>query len=240
MNSDRFPGGILIDLDDTLVNEAGRMQECWDETCVWASERLGILSPERLFEAIAVERDWFWSDSGRHREGRLDLRVATARIIGKALDGLGAGDEAFAREMANRYRDLREERLELFPGTVEALETLRGRGARLAMLTNGAREPQWAKIRRFDLARHFECIVVEGEFGAGKPERRVYEHALATLRVTPDDAWSVGDSLENDVGGPQALGVYGIWHDHRREGLPLDATVQPDRIVHSLGELVEG
>lgn len=58
--------------------------------------------------------------------------------------------------------------------------------------------------------------------------------------MTPDEAWSVGDSLENDVGGPQALGVFGIWHDHRREGLPEGSPVKPDRIVHSLAELVNG
>jgi putative hydrolase of the HAD superfamily len=240
MNAKQFPRGILMDLDDTVVDEGRHMQACWNTTCARAGVRLGV-PPKRLFKEIAEKRDWFWSDPERHREGRLDLLAATTRIVYEALEELGFEEpiEA-AQEIAYEYRAMREERVDLFPDAVETLEGLRERGARLALMTNGGAEAQWRKIRRFDLEQHFDCIIVEGEFGVGKPERAVYEHALKTLDVAPEEAWSVGDSLENDVGGPQALGVFGIWHDHRRQGLPEGSAVKPDRIVHSLGELLDG
>lgn len=240
MNSMQFPRGVLLDLDDTIVDEGRHMQACWNTTCARAGVRLSV-PPKRLFAEIEERRDWFWSDAARAKEGRLDLLSATTRIVYEALVELGFEEPIeIAQEIALEYRTMREERIELFPGAMETLDALRDRGARLALLTNGGAEAQWRKIRRFDLERHFACIVVEGEFGAGKPERKVYEHALTTIGVSPEEAWSVGDSLENDVGGPQALGVFSIWHDHRKQGLPEGSDVKPDRIVHSLRELLDG
>lgn len=239
MNSMQFPRGILLDLDDTIVDEGRHMQACWNTTCARASVRLSVPA-KRLYAEIERARGWFWSDPGRHREGRLDLLAATTRIVHDALVELRVEEPVeVAREIAYEYRSMREERVDLFPDAVATLEGLRERGARLALMTNGGAEAQWRKIRRFGLERYFDCIIVEGEFGCGKPERRVYEHALTALGVGPDEAWSVGDSLENDVGGPQALGVFGIWHDHQRQGLPNGSEVTPDRIVHSLGELLD-
>ena len=48
----------------------------------------------------------------------------------------------------------------------------------------------------------------------------------------------VGDNLLNDVGGAQAVGIYGVWVDGQGTGLPEDSPVKPDRIVRSIVELV--
>lgn len=179
-----------------------------------------------MLEAIEVKRRWFWSDPERHRVGRLDLRAATRGIVQEALVALGCDEPNVAMEIADLYRDRREERLCLFPGALDALGRLRGAGVRLGMVTNGSAAMQRAKIERFGLAPYFDFILVEGEFGHGKPHTAVYQHVLAQLETEPRDAWCVGDNLEWDVGAPQALGVFGIWHDVRREGLPSDTTVR--------------
>ena len=52
---------------------------------------------------------------------------------------------------------------------------------------------------RFHLDRFFDCIVVEGEFGCGKPDERVFRHALSTVACDACDAWMIGDNLECQV-----------------------------------------
>ena len=98
-----------------------------------------------------------------------------------------------------------------FPGALDALRAFRALGIKLALVTNGAAAVQRAKIERFELAPLFDAIVVEGEFGLGKPEQAVYAHALASLGVSAADAWMVGDNLEWDVVAPRRLGMKGIW-----------------------------
>ena len=98
----------------------------------------------------------------------------------------------------------------------------------LALVTNGAAAPQRAKVERFDLARRFDHVQIEGEHGFGKPEERAYLHAMQALGVAASETWMVGDNLEWEVAAPQRLGIYAIWHDVTGEGLPPDSPVKPD------------
>ena len=233
-----LPQAIIFDLDDTILDDSSQVEACWQEACREAAGALNGLEPVVLRAAIKREADWYWSDPRRHQEGRLDLRAASARIVARALAGLGFEGADVAREISDHYRDLRDERLCMVEGAIETIEWFRSRGVRLGMATNGSAAGQRAKIERFGLAPYFERIIVEGEFGIGKPNREVYEALFASLGAHPSKTWSVGDNLEWDVGAPQSFGAYGIWVDVRRSGLPEGAPVRPDRIVQSVRELI--
>lgn len=236
--SDSLPHAIIFDLDDTILDDSSQVEACWQEACRKAASAVAGLDAIALRAAIKREADWYWSDPGRHREGRLDLRAASAGIVARALAGFGFEGPDIAREISDHYRDLRDERLCLVEGAIETIEWFRSRGVRLGMATNGNAAGQRAKIERFGLAPYFDRIIVEGEFGMGKPEREVYEALFQSLGAHPSKTWSVGDNLEWDVGGPKSFGAYGIWVDVRRGGLPEGAPVRPDRIVHSIRELI--
>ncbi len=65
-----------------------------------------------------------------------------------------------------------------------------------------------------------------------------YRYALAQLGAGTDEAWMVGDNLEWEVAAPQRLGIFSIWMDGRRQGLPESTAVRPDRIINALPELM--
>jgi putative hydrolase of the HAD superfamily len=109
----------------------------------------------------------------------------------------------------------------------------------LGLITNGSSEDQRRKLDRFGLAPYFDCILIEGENGFGKPEPEVYELALGRLGIRPQEAWMVGDNLIWDIEAPQKLGIKGIWVDFAYQGLPEGYPIQPDRIIHSIAELAE-
>jgi putative hydrolase of the HAD superfamily len=121
---------------------------------------------------------------------------------------------------------------------LRVLTALRDRGLPLGLVTNGDAREQRAKIERHDLARFFGAIVIEGEFGAGKPDAEVYQTALATLGVAPGpDVWMVGDHLEFDVAGPQRVGLRAAWLDRLGAGVPAGIAVRPDRIMRGLADM---
>jgi putative hydrolase of the HAD superfamily len=124
------------------------------------------------------------------------------------------------------------------PGSIDALRAVRAKGVRTGLLTNGSGEFQRRKIRRFELEPLLDVIVIEGEFGVGKPDERVFRHALASLSVQPSDAWMVGDNLRADIEPALRLGIHAIWVDPEGGGLPADAPVRPDRTIRSLSELL--
>lgn len=228
---------VLLDLDDTILNDTGDIHDCWRDACVAHQADLGETDPAALHEIIDRTRRWFWSDPERHRRGRLDMDAATREVVTLALQDLGAVDPILAGGIAARYRQQRDARLRLLPGAVETVKWLRESGCRLALVTNGDGGAQRRKIVRFGLTDLFDSILVEGELGFGKPDPKVYTRALRDLSADAADAWMVGDNLEFDIAQPQRMGVFGIWIDRRGTGLPDASPVQPNRIVRHLADL---
>ncbi|MSS73892.1 MAG: HAD family hydrolase [Candidatus Latescibacteria bacterium] len=234
--ADLFPKAILLDLDDTILSY-GSPAQCWQEVCGRFVVREGF-QPQPVLKAILERGVWYWGDPDRHRRGRLDLGMARREVVAMAFLKLGLDNAGLANEIADAYTVAREEALQPFPGAMEALRRLRAHGVKLALLTNGAAEPQRFKVEKFGLTSFFDLILIEGEFGAGKPDARVYRHALEMLGVTPGEAWMVGDNLEWEVAAPQRLGIKGIWNDFAGTGLPEGSDVRPYRIIRSLTELI--
>ena len=116
MSERDLPQAIIFDLDDTILDDSSQVEPCWQEACGEAAARLAGLDEVALRAAIKREADWYWSDPGRHREGRLDLRAASAGIVARALSGMGFDQPDLARKTSDRYRDLRDERLCLGEG----------------------------------------------------------------------------------------------------------------------------
>jgi len=234
----RPPKAIILDLDDTVL-DSGDPEVSWRQICAEFAGNFGV-TPGRFFDALIYARDWFWDNNLRAREGRLDLVAARRAIFTRALLSLGLRDQepTEIEAMAQRYTALRDQAVKPFRGALAALERLRERGTKLALLTNGSSEKQWAKIRRFGLARYFEHIQVEGDVGFGKPDARAFRHALSAVGARPEETWMVGDNLLADIAGAQRAGIHAIWIDAHGNGLDTRDGIVPDRIVETLDELV--
>jgi len=231
-----LPKAILLDLDDTILEDSGVTVECWREACVASCAPDMGVGADALLEAIQKTRGWYWSNPARHRDGRLDLDRARQEVVSIALATLDLDVPALAQDVARRYGAMRDERIRPFPDAVETVRWLRARGFRLALLTNGNAISQRAKVDRFQLAELFQVILIEGELGFGKPDPRVYTMALDALQATPEEAWIVGDNYEWEVAAPKRLGMTSIWVDVMGRGLPKHEIV-PDRVIRTLSEL---
>ena len=231
------PKAIFFDLDDTLIAAYARPEAAWDALLPAYADRLGAVEAVSLRRSILGIAEGFWGDPEQHRYWRQRIRQARREVVRRALDALGIGDDDFGDEIADAFSEHREQNLMLYPEVHDRLSELAARGFRLALVTNGASDSQWRKIDRFDLRRHFEQILVEGDFGAGKPEERVYRHLLAEFSLPPESVWMVGDNLEWEVRAPQRHGMTGIWCNRLGDPLPADSTVRPDHEIADLSDL---
>jgi putative hydrolase of the HAD superfamily len=233
-----LPKGILFDLDDTIIAFEAVANPTWQRICETYARRSTLYDPTDLFKAIQEVRTWYWSDQARHRSGRQNLTQTRRDIVRLAFAKLGLEHPALAHAIADAYSVQRERLIHFVPRAEATLQYLLEHQVALALLTNGEAQKQRQKVTRFGLERFFKTILIEGEVGYGKPEAAVYRRALADLDLTPDAVWSVGDHLEWDVSAPQKLGMRGIWHDFRAQGLPPASPIIPDRIITSISELL--
>lgn len=233
------PKAILFDLDDTIISFDGVTETAWEETCCSFVKAMNTpFSSAELLKSIKRVRQWYWSDPERHRLGRQDMLKARREVVSLALKELQYFDIKGACSLADNYSKRHLELINVFPDSIATLESLKEFGIRMALITNGNAEGQRWKLDKFSLEGYFEFCLVEGEVGLGKPDIRVFELALKKLGLKADEIWMVGDNLVWDIQAPQRLGIFSIWNDYKKEGLPEGSTIIPDRIINSIGELL--
>ena len=70
-----------------------------------------------------------------------------------------------------------------------------------------------------------------------KPKKEFYEKILSTMQILSSEAVFVGDSLIDDVMGPQKLGIYSIWLD--RSKAENKTNIKPNATIFSLYGLID-
>jgi putative hydrolase of the HAD superfamily len=104
-----------------------------------------------------------------------------------------------------------------------ALESLRGRGIRLAVVSN------WdARLRplldRLGLTEYFDALLISAEAGVAKPSPRIFQEATARLKTAPNETLHVGDNEREDVCGAREAGLAAVRIDRCRRS-PDDGTI---------------
>lgn len=238
----QLPKTILFDMDGTLIAAYQRPDLAWRRVLSEFADRVPGTDTDILAGKINETGRALWREIEAMPKETKHLRyniVATRRlIVQKGLQEAGIDDSALAGDIAIRFHAYRSGQLKAFPGALETVDRLRQLGVHLALVTNGGIKDQGAKIERFGLAQQFDHVVISEQFGMDKPDPSIYRHVLDVFDCAPSDAWMVGDNLHFDVGAPQSLGIFGIWHDPDGDGLPADTTVRPDRVISAIPELL--
>jgi len=261
----RMPKAVFIDLDDTITTFDLTSAPAWRESTEWFVKTYEPgFSADRLIEKIQETKKWYWGDPDRHKRGRENLVLARREVVMEALRQY-AGDAYFggvlegtmndektvnmmyspeerighAQEYAALYMKLHNECIRPMDGAVEALDAMNELGLRLAVVTNGIADTQREKLERFGLTGRFEHIFIDTEIGYSKPDPRIFEHALDKMQLTAEDVWMIGDNIRWDVGGPQQIGITGVWINSKQVVLPEKYEIVPDLHCDSLLEVVE-
>jgi putative hydrolase of the HAD superfamily len=223
-------------MDDTLVDDTHATTVAWERVCRGFGPRLGI-EPEKLRQAIRREVAAFRKNEPPVRHQEVGIDESRALVVGKALTAEGL-DDAVSTQVSHDYARIKREHLRPFDDAFSTLESLRDAGLHVGLITNGPAAIAREKIDRFDFERYMDVIVIEGEFGRGKPDLAVFKHALSAVDAGPSEAWHVGDDLTADVGGAQAAGIHAVWIHRDRLTFGPDSPVVPDRVIAHLHELL--
>jgi putative hydrolase of the HAD superfamily len=220
----RRPALVLLDLDDTILDDTGAAERCWRDAISGVLGTHDAATRDHVYTLITTTRRWYWQDPQRHAAGRADMLAARRGICRAALSDAGY-PTIVSDAIADAHHALRDERITLLPGALGSLETLAAAGIPLGLVTNGAAAAQRAKVTRFRLEQYFSYVGIEGEAGVGKPDREAYHRPLRTAGVVADDAWMCGDNYYYDVLGAQRAGLRGVWIN--RDGTPPPASDPP-------------
>ena len=124
----------------------------------------------------------------------------------------GVFDAASEHSAFNEFFDdvyeyfTRAEAWQVFDDVAPALQGLRARGVRLAVISNF--DSRLEKIlAATGLGEYFDAVYFSTRCGAAKPDARIFEMALNEQGIDAVEAWHVGDALREDVEGASAVGM---------------------------------
>ena len=99
--------------------------------------------------------------------------------------------------VVERYESEAAQKTNLIPGILETLKTLREMKLKIALFTANGEKSTNHILRRFRLRQFFDAIITRESVLAVKPDPVHLEAALKALKIGPEEAIVVGDSVRD-------------------------------------------
>jgi 2-haloacid dehalogenase len=191
-------------------------------------------------------------DSGADEElvlSALDDTVAMA-MVDQLTGGSNSLNELMAAAMRRRLRlaggdesgaDSALQLISTMPAYLEtpaALETLRGRGLRLGVLSQSSTQATDNVLRFAGLRDRFELVLSAQDTGLFKPDLRPYRYAVERTGAESGSAVCMVSTHWWDVAGAKRAGLRTGWVARRERAL-LDTVPAPDYMGRDLAEVAD-
>lgn len=249
---------LFFDLDNTLLDEETATEEAFLVT-IQAAAKQYEFDPQQLYHAVLVQARRLWMGHPlfnycndiqiTYTEGLCanfsgtDERLGVLQRWGpvyrreswhNALLAQGISAPDLAEFLGEKYKEERRKRFFTFPDVYSTLQALR-ETYQLGIITNGSPDLQWEKISKAKLEQFFAEIIVSGEIGSGKPNRKIFDEALQRFGCAAHEAVMIGDNMRTDIRGANQAGLTAVWVNHR--GSVKDENIKPSYEIGRLGEL---
>lgn len=231
--SERTYDAVTFDHWNTLVYEEGgqlrrRRIDAWHALLADAGLDVSTEMVTIAFEAAWDEYLKHWT-TGHHFEAARAAEIAVAALpVAVPPSTAAALGDAFVQ--AGDGVDFH-----LADGIEECLSQLKAAGVKLGIVCDVGFTPSVvlrAHLERRGLLGYFDGWSFSDDVGAYKPDRAIFEHALATLgHPDPPRVAHVGDLRRTDVAGALAMGMTavrytGVFDDDPQHGPEADIVLR--------------
>ncbi len=188
---------IISDFGGVLTSPLAGAFAAFEARSGIALEELG-----RAIAAVGLRRGanpLFDLETGRLSESEFlgELATELGTQLGRDVTLDGFGERYFADLEPNQP-------------LIEYMQTLRGRGYRLAICTNNVREWELRWRAMLPVDEIFDVVVDSAFVGVRKPEARIYELTLERLGVEAEAALLI-DDIEINCDAARRLGLRAVW-----------------------------
>ena len=204
--------GVIFDLDDTLYSEKEYV-------------RSGYRAVSDALSGGYEKELWQLFENGKP-------------AIDELLRKLGRENEK--QKTLDIYRNHKPQ-IRLYDGVKELIETLKAKGIKVGIITDGRPEGQRNKIEALDLDQLIDDILITDELG-GPQFRKPCDIAFRILqtkwRLPMSEIVYIGDNPAKDFQAPQQIGMKALWF-RNEDGLYFDGTFTGRDFISSPGELLQ-
>ena len=190
--------GVVFDLDHTLSDRYGTI-------CEIAKNLRGTFRIAEGVDAAHLTKTWIELDKRYVHFGFQKVYTAFAS------SGLFAEPCPTVDDFVKFHREQFSRIAVPLPYILPLFETLRTRGLKLGLITNGEAFVQRSKLHLLGLENRFDKVLIGGEFGIQKPHHEIFDAMSDSLGIPAEQLMYVGDNPVNDVKGSRGAGYTPVW-----------------------------
>lgn len=209
---------VLLDLVGTLIYGRAGIGVQYAE----AAARVGVLAdPARLeaaFRAAMAAAPVMAFPGATVEESAVLEREWWRSLVGTVVEEAGVEALRSDPDLFNLYFDrlfdhfTTEQAWQLYDDVLPALEAMKRAGLQTGLVTNYDTRV-FEVLSALGLAPLLDSVTIPAMVGAAKPDRSIFERALAHHGLRPEEAICVGDSWEDDYLGSEAAGMVPVLLD---------------------------
>jgi putative hydrolase of the HAD superfamily len=139
--------------------------------------------------------------------------------------------------LAEMSRGISRCRLRLYPHVREVLDVLCERYP-LAVVTDAQSAYARGELHKVGLLDYFDPIIVSGDHGYRKPDRRLFQLALDEMGVAAEDTLYVGNDMHRDIFGAREAGMTTVLFESD-QGTSAYLDCVPDYRITDLRDLLK-
>lgn len=138
--------------------------------------------------------------------------------------------------LAEMSRGIARRGLHLYPHVRATLDVLREQYP-LAIVTDAQSAYTRAELHKVGLLDYFNPIVVSGDYGYRKPDRRLFQSALHRMGVAAENTLYVGNDMHRDIYGAREIGMTTVMFDSD-QGEKIYQDCVPDFTITDIRDLL--
>ena len=127
----------------------------------------------------------------------------------------------------------------LYTATFGVLQSLYGK-YKLGIIANQSLGTQ-DRIDNWGIGKYFDVVVASAEAGCAKPDPKIFTMALNQAKCAPEEAFMVGDRLDNDILPAKKMGMKTVWvrQGYARLQSVDDESKRPDYVIDDIDEIID-
>jgi putative hydrolase of the HAD superfamily len=194
---------LFFDLDNTLWDFTTNSRLAMEQTLIQNELLPRLGSFDIYFQQYEQINHSLWKEY--HSKKITKQQLITERFS-RSMQSFGIIDYDW-KELNSRYLENMALQTQLFPGTIETLTSLKSKGYKMHIITNGFREVQHSKLINCRLHEFFSKVFISEDIQTTKPHRQIFEHALRSTNAQKKRSIMIGDSWDTDIVGALEFGI---------------------------------
>ena len=166
----------------------------------------GAIYKPRELRAAYIRLDREERDKLKAKTGceypEIKLEYVFVRLLKEAPMGklrIPEDEAVWAEFMANAFRTLSRDYMQVYPGTLKKLEKLKEKGCKLYLLSNAQAIFTRTEIALLGLDKYFEKMYISSDYGIMKPDKDFLLRLLNDEGLDKDKCVMVGNEIRSDI-----------------------------------------